>query len=44
MQDDTSAPQNDVSATDDTSVDAYYGESEASSDEVDLSFLDEDEK
>lgn len=28
----------------DTDVDAYYGENEASSDEVDLSFLDEDEK
>lgn len=29
---------------DDTNVDAYYGQSEASSDEVDLSFLDDDEK
>lgn len=28
---------------DNTSVDAYYGESEAGSDEVDLSFLDENE-
>lgn len=29
---------------DNISVDAYYGESEASSEEVDLSFLDDEEQ
>lgn len=38
MQDDNNVSQNDAN------VDAYYGVSEAANDEVDLSFLDEDEK